>query len=96
MRGFVHAEHGHSMAPGIKAAMIAGAGALLLSSAQAATDPVVLREHDALSVSPSGDRVVNVEALDPGNLPEEAHGAVVVRAAGGTALAPVDTGENSQ
>jgi dipeptidyl aminopeptidase/acylaminoacyl peptidase len=78
------------MASVIKAAMIVSAGALLLSTAQAATDPIVLREHDALSLSPSGDRVVNVEALDPGNLPEEAHGAVVVRGADGKLIAQFD------
>ncbi len=70
--------------------MIVSAGALVLSTALAAADPIVLREHDALSLSPTGDRVVDVEALDPGNLPEEAHGAVVVRAADGKSIAQFD------
>ena len=70
--------------------MILGAGALLLNAVQAAADQVVLREHDALSISPSGDRVVDVEALDPGNLPEEAHGTIIVRAADGKLVAQFD------
>src|SRR5512143_2266278 len=74
----------------MRAAMIAGTGVLLLSAAQAATSPIVLREHDALTLSPSGDRVLDVEALDPGNLPEEAHGAVTVRAANGKPIAQYD------
>ena len=34
--------------------------------------------------------MANVEAVDPGNLPEEAHGAVVVRAADGKLIAQYD------
>ena len=76
------------MVPGTRLAMIVGV--LVAGMAQAATEPVVLREHDALSLSPAGDRVANVEAVDPGNLPEEAHGAVVVRAADGKLIAQYD------
>ena len=78
------------MAAAMKSAMIAGALVLLLGSIHAAADQIALLEHDALSMSPSGDRVVNVEALDPGNLPEEAHGAVVVRSADGKSIAQFD------
>jgi len=76
------------MVPGTSLVMIASV--LVAGLAQAATEPVVLRGHDALSLSPSGDRVANVEAVDPGNLPEEAHGAVVVRAADGKLIAQYD------
>ena len=49
-----------------------------------------LRDHQALAVSPAGDRVLNVETLDPGNLSEEAHGTVVLRDAHGKILAQHD------
>jgi len=58
--------------------------------AAAADAPVVIRNHDALAISAAGDRVADVEAVDPGNLPEEAHGAVVVRHADGTLVAQYD------
>jgi dipeptidyl aminopeptidase/acylaminoacyl peptidase len=64
--------------------------AALFACAIATADPVVIRQHDALALAPAGDRVVDVEALDPGNLPEEPHGAVVLRAAGGKLLAQYD------
>jgi dipeptidyl aminopeptidase/acylaminoacyl peptidase len=71
--------------------------ALLLAAAlaapalvEAATAPVVIRDHDALALAPAGDRIADVEAVDPGNLPEEAHGAVVVRGADGKVLAQYD------
>src|SRR5581483_9483461 len=48
------------------------------------------RDHDALALSPAGDRTLDVEALDPGNLPEEAHGSVVLRAADGKLLTQYD------
>jgi len=78
------------MQSNLKSALFAGAGALVLGIAQAASEPVVLREHDALALSPAGDRVADVEAVDPGNLPEEAHGAVVVRAQDGKLIAQYD------
>ena len=74
----------------LKSALFAGAGALVLGIAQAASEPVVLREHDALSLSPAGDRVAAVEAVDPGNLPDEAHGIVVVRTQDGKQIAQYD------
>ena len=58
--------------------------------AQAEIPPIVVRSHDALSLSPAGDRVADVEALDPGNLSEEAHAAVVVHAADGRRSAQYD------
>jgi dipeptidyl aminopeptidase/acylaminoacyl peptidase len=76
------------MVSGIRVAMIVSV--LFAGIAQAADESVVLREHDALSLSPSGDRVANVEAVDPGNLPDEAHGAVVVRSADGKLIAQYD------
>jgi dipeptidyl aminopeptidase/acylaminoacyl peptidase len=68
----------------------ASAGILLVGMAQATTEPVIIRDHDALALSPAGDLLADVEALDPGNLPEEAHGAVVVRAASGKLVAQYD------
>ena len=66
-------------------------GALvLLGAAFAEAAPVVIRDHDALAISASGDRVADVEAIDPGNLAEEAHGAVVVRTADGKLAAQYD------
>jgi len=63
---------------------------LLAQAVHAAATPVVIRDHEALALSAAGDRVADVEALDPGNLAEEAHGAVVVRAADGKLLAQFD------
>jgi dipeptidyl aminopeptidase/acylaminoacyl peptidase len=75
---------------GTAKAMLVVACVLFMGIAQAAPEPVVIREHDALALSPIGDRVADVEALDPGNLPEQAHGAVVVHAADGTVIATYD------
>ncbi len=74
----------------IKATMFLSAGTLMLGMVHAVAEPVVIREYDALALAPAGDRIADVEALDPGNLPEEAHGAVVVRAAGGKLIAQFD------
>src|SRR5215471_11526814 len=72
-----------------KTSMILAAAAIV-ASATAVAEPVVVRQHDSLALAPAGDRVVDVEALDPGNLPEEPHGAVVVRAADGKLIAQYD------
>jgi len=74
----------------IKATMFLSASALMLGIAHAVAEPVVIREYDALALAPAGDRIADVEALDPGNLPEEAHGAIVVRAANGKLIAQYD------
>jgi dipeptidyl aminopeptidase/acylaminoacyl peptidase len=55
-----------------------------------AAAPAVLRGHEALALSPAGDRIVDVETSDPGNLPDEAHATVVVRNARGKILAQHD------
>jgi dipeptidyl aminopeptidase/acylaminoacyl peptidase len=52
--------------------------------------PVVIRDHDHLALSPKGDRVVDVEASDPGNLADDPHGAVVLRGADGKVLGTFD------
>jgi dipeptidyl aminopeptidase/acylaminoacyl peptidase len=75
---------------GKKCAMFVGASMFSVRAVQAATESVVIRDHDALALSPAGDRVADVEALDPGNLPEEAHAAVVVHAADGKLIAQYD------
>jgi dipeptidyl aminopeptidase/acylaminoacyl peptidase len=52
--------------------------------------PTVIRQFDALALSPAGDRTADVEALDPGNLPALPHGTVVVRGADGKVVAQYD------
>ncbi len=67
------------------------AAVLLLSAiGTASAAPVVIRDHDHLALSPRGDRVVDVEASDPGNLADDPHGAVVLRDAGGKVLSSFD------
>jgi len=61
---------------------------LFAVSTQAA--PVVIRDHNHLALSAKGDRVADVEADDPGNLPEEPHGRVVVHDAQGKVLSSYD------
>ncbi len=59
--------------------------------AQAATAaPVVLHGHDTLALAPDGGKFVDVEDADPGNLPEEPHGIVMLRGADGKVLAQFD------
>ena len=53
----------------------------LLFAAQAMAAPVVIHDHDTLALSAAGDKVADTESLDPGNLPKEAHGSVIVRGA---------------
>ena len=62
----------------------------LLAGSSRATPAATLHGHDALALAPRGDRLVDVETLDPGNLAEEAHGAIVVRDARGRILAQHD------
>ena len=66
------------------------ASGLLVANVSNAAAPVIIHDHDALAISATGDRVADVEATDPGNLSEEAHGAVVVRGADGKVLAQFD------
>ena len=66
------------------------AGALAIANGTPQPQTVVIHDHDALALSPAGDRVADFEALDPGDLPEEAHGAIVVRAADGKVIAEYD------
>lgn len=61
-----------------------------LAATSAAAAPVVIRDHDHLALAPAGDRVADVEALDPGNLADDPHGKVVLRAADGKILAQYD------
>ena len=64
--------------------------ALSLFAAAAQAAPVVIRDHDHLALSAEGDRVADVEADDPGNLPEDPHGQVVVRDTRGAVLGTYD------
>ncbi len=64
--------------------------ALSLFTVAAQAAPVVIRDHDHLALSANGDRVADVEADDPGNLPEEPHGRVVVHDTHGTVLGSYD------
>ena len=68
----------------------AGAFLLAFAASAAAAAPVTIRDHDHLALSPAGDRIVDVEASDPGNLADDPHGAVVLRDAGGKTLASFD------
>ena len=56
----------------------------------AAAAPVIIRDHDHLALSPKGDRVVDVESDDPGNLAEPPHGRILLRDAGGKVLKTFD------
>jgi dipeptidyl aminopeptidase/acylaminoacyl peptidase len=67
-----------------------GAFLLALAVSAASAAPVTIRDHDHLAPSPAGDRLVDVEASDPGNLADDPHGAVVLRDAGGKVLASYD------
>ncbi|MGH6871335.1 MAG: S9 family peptidase [Rhizomicrobium sp.] len=69
---------------------ICAAAAVLSAISFAHAAPVVLHGFDHLALAPAGDRTVDVEDSDPGNLAEEAHGAVVLRGAGGKVLATYD------
>ena len=53
-------------------------GAVSVASAQPAS---TIHNFEKLSLAPGGDRIVNVENVDPGNMTKEPHGAVVVRGA---------------
>src|SRR3954470_17547787 len=59
--------------------------ALIFSAvfASAALGSVVIHDFDHLAMAPDGSRIADVEADDPGNLPDEPHGHVVVRDIGG-------------
>jgi dipeptidyl aminopeptidase/acylaminoacyl peptidase len=72
----------------VTSALYAAMALGLATSTQAA--PVVIRDHDHLALSAKGDRVADVEADDPGNLPEDPHGRVVVHDAHGTVLGSYD------
>ncbi|HEX3673728.1 MAG TPA: LpqB family beta-propeller domain-containing protein [Rhizomicrobium sp.] len=62
-------------------------GAVLCASGAGAA---TIRDFDHLALAPDGSKIVNVEDSDPGNLPDEPHGAVVVRGADGNILAQYD------
>ena len=58
--------------------------------AWAAAAKVVIHDFDHLAMAPNGARIADVEADDPGNLPDEPHGHVTVRDASGKILATYD------
>ncbi len=62
-------------------------GAVLFAGAASAA---TIRDFDHLALAPDGSKIVDVEDNDPGNLPDEPHGALVVRDAGGKILAQYD------
>ena len=62
--------------------------ALLLSAPAFAAN--VTHQFADLALAPDGGRTATVESDDPGNLAEEPHGAIVVRDAGGAAVAHYD------
>src|ERR1700753_122236 len=61
-----------------------------LFAAPALAAPVVIHDHDTLALSAAGDKVADTESLDPGNLPKEPHGTVIVRGADGKQIAQYD------
>lgn len=63
---------------------------LMLGAHAASAAPVVIHDYDHLSLAPDASKLADVEADDPGNLPDEAHGAVVVRSADGAVLSRYD------
>jgi dipeptidyl aminopeptidase/acylaminoacyl peptidase len=63
---------------------------MLLLPLCAVAAPDALRTHGSLALAPAGDRTIDVEALDPGNLPERPHGSVVLRDARGKVLGQFD------
>ncbi|MBV9991343.1 MAG: S9 family peptidase [Alphaproteobacteria bacterium] len=73
------------------AAIAAPATAATAAPATAAiTAPVVIRDRDHLALSPKGDRVLDVEASDPGDLVDDPHGKVVLRDGAGKVLGAYD------
>jgi dipeptidyl aminopeptidase/acylaminoacyl peptidase len=72
----------------MKTLMLAAFAALVAVPGTAA--PVVIRDHDNLALSPKGGRLLDVEALDPGNLADDPHGLVMLRDGAGKVLATYD------
>src|SRR5262249_36758754 len=70
--------------------MLALCALAALLAAPAVAAPVVTRDHDHSALSEKGDRIADVEADDPGNLPDEPHGRVIVHAADGKVLGSYD------
>jgi hypothetical protein len=66
------------------------AAMLLATFASAGPTSVVIRNFDHLAMAQDGSRIADVEADDPENLPEEAHGQVTVRDATGKSLGSYD------
>ncbi|HEY2069011.1 MAG TPA: prolyl oligopeptidase family serine peptidase [Rhizomicrobium sp.] len=64
--------------------------AFVLAATGASAAPVVIHGFDHLSLSADGARMLTVEDSDPGNLPNPAHGVVVLRDASGKVLATFD------
>jgi len=73
-----------------KHACAVGLVVMLLGGIAQAGDHPVLRSHEALALSRDGKRIADVEALDPGNLADEAHAAVVIRSSDGKQIAQFD------
>jgi dipeptidyl aminopeptidase/acylaminoacyl peptidase len=63
---------------------------LLAAAALLAAQSVTIHDFDHLALAPDASKVVDTEANDPGNLPDDPHGAVVVRDAGGRIVAQYD------
>lgn len=79
------------LAAALAAALATALATALASFASAASAaPVAIHDHDHLAIAPKGDRLVDVEALDPGNSAADPHGAVVLRDASGKVLGRFD------
>jgi dipeptidyl aminopeptidase/acylaminoacyl peptidase len=70
--------------------LFASALAALTVTAASAQTASTIHNFGALSLAADGSKLVAVEAVDPGNLPKEPHGAVVVRDAAGKTIAIYD------
>ena len=62
----------------------------LLGAVSAASAQNAIHNFENLSLASAGDKVVDVESVDPGNLPKEPHGSVVLRGADGKVIATYD------
>jgi dipeptidyl aminopeptidase/acylaminoacyl peptidase len=74
----------------VRLKLLAWIGLALFAADTTQAAPVIVRQFESLSLAPAGDRVADVEALDPGNLTALPHGAVVVHSAAGKVVAQYD------
>ncbi|HEY8950314.1 MAG TPA: prolyl oligopeptidase family serine peptidase [Rhizomicrobium sp.] len=74
----------------MKFAWLPALALLSAASAASAQNASTIHNFEKLSLAPAGDKVADVESVDPGNLPKEPHGTVVLRGADGEVIATYD------